>query len=80
MFRLLVCHGNGEAAGGGSLAVLLPDFREVFAQRGGVDAGRSDGFPSDLECARRDGVGISFGHMGLDRVLDDILSEMMDIL
>ena len=70
MLRLLVCHGDVEASGRGGLAVFLPDFRKVFAECRGVDAGGSDGLPSDLEGSCRDSVGVVLGHVGFEFVLD----------
>ena len=70
MLRFLLCQCNAETAGGGSLAVFLPHFRQILAQGGGIDAGGSDSLPSDLERACRDGIGIGFGHVVLDRVLN----------
>lgn len=70
MPRFLICHDDGETAGGGSSSVLLPDLGKIFAQGSGVDAGAGDVLPSDLECASGDGVGVVLSHVCLDLILD----------
>ena len=70
MLRLLLCPGDAETASGRGFAVFLPDFGKILAECGGVDAGGSDGLPSDLEGSCRDCVSVVLGHVGLEFVLD----------